>query len=145
MPQGSTVVPTLLYRNAPAMIDWLCDVIGFAKKAVHANDDGTVGHAELTLGPGMLMIGSVQPPNDALPFTKLVRPPDELDNIETQSPSLYVADPDAVYAKVKARGGEIVLDIEDKHYGGRGFGFRDPEGHLWFVGSYDPWAASTDA
>jgi len=141
MPRGSTVVPTLLYRNAPVMIDWLCDVVGFAKKAVYANDDGTVAHAELTLGRGMLMVSSVQPRSDAQPWTKLVRPPDELDNIETQSPSVYVPDPDAVYAKVKARGGTIVLDIEDKGYGGRGFGFRDPEGHLWHVGSYDPWAS----
>ncbi|HEY6251202.1 MAG TPA: glyoxalase, partial [Candidatus Angelobacter sp.] len=25
-------------------------------------------------------------------------------------------------------------------YGGRAFTCRDPEGHLWNVGSYDPWA-----
>ena len=141
MTKGSTVVPSLLYRDAPAMIDWLCEVIGFKKKAVYTNDDGTaVAHAELTLGPGMLMVGSAPATNDPSPWAKLMRLPSELDYVETQSPSLYVADPDAVYAKVKARGGKIVLDIEDKHYGGRGFGFRDPEGHLWFVGSYDPWA-----
>jgi uncharacterized glyoxalase superfamily protein PhnB len=141
MPQGSTVVPSLLYRDAPAMIDWLCDVIGFTKKAVYSNDDGTVAHAELTLGPGMLMIGSAPAAGNPSPWAKLMRLPAELDYVETQTPSLYVADPDAVYAKVKAHGGRIVLDIEDKNYGGRGFGFRDPEGHLWFVGSYDPWSS----
>ncbi len=34
----------------------------------------------------------------------------------------------------------MVPDIEDKEYGGRDFTCRDPEGHLWNVGSYDPWS-----
>ncbi len=25
-------------------------------------------------------------------------------------------------------------------YGGRGYTGRDPEGHVWAFGSYDPWA-----
>ena len=35
---------------------------------------------------------------------------------------------------------EIVVEIEDASYGGRGFTCRDPEGHVWSVGTYDPWA-----
>jgi uncharacterized glyoxalase superfamily protein PhnB len=53
--------------------------------------------------------------------------------------NLIVNDADAIYARVKANGGTIELDIEDKHYGGRGFTCRDPEGHVWNVGTYDPW------
>jgi uncharacterized glyoxalase superfamily protein PhnB len=123
------------------MIDWLCKTIGFQKKAVYTDDNGRVEHAELTLDNGMLMVGSTADPNDDRPWAKLVSHPDQFANVETQSPALYVDDPDAVYAKVKANGGEIVLDIEDKHYGGRGFTCRDPEGHLWSIGSYDPWAS----
>jgi uncharacterized glyoxalase superfamily protein PhnB len=33
-----------------------------------------------------------------------------------------------------------VLDIKDEDYGGRGFSCRDLEGHLWNIGTYDPWA-----
>ena len=33
-----------------------------------------------------------------------------------------------------------MIDIKDGDYGGRGFTCRDPEGHLWNFGSYDPWA-----
>jgi hypothetical protein len=29
----------------------------------------------------------------------------------------------------------------DEDYGGRVFSCRDPEGHLWNIGSYDPWTA----
>ena len=37
---------------------------------------------------------------------------------------------------------EIVMEIEDAGHGGRGYSCRDPEGHLWNFGSYDPWAAA---
>jgi hypothetical protein len=32
------------------------------------------------------------------------------------------------------------MEPEDKPYGGRGYAARDPEGHVWSFGSYDPWA-----
>lgn len=35
----------------------------------------------------------------------------------------------------------FVMDIADQGYGGRGYACRDPEGHLWWFGSYDPWQA----
>lgn len=34
----------------------------------------------------------------------------------------------------------IIRDIQDEDYGGRGYTCRDPEGHIWNFGSYDPWA-----
>ena len=139
--RGSTVIPGLLYRDAPAMIEWLCRVFGFEKKAVHEDGQGGIAHAELVLGAGMLMIGSAPRPGETTLWATLVRQPDELNLVETQSPSLTVADADAVYERVKANGGEVVLEIEDKDYGGRGFACRDPEGHLWSVSTYDPWAA----
>jgi uncharacterized glyoxalase superfamily protein PhnB len=69
----------------------------------------------------------------------LIRQPDELDGVETQSAYLVVSDADAVYAKAKAAGAEILLDIKDEDYGGRGFTCRDLEGHIWNFGTYDPW------
>ncbi len=32
--------------------------------------------------------------------------------------------------------------IEAQPYGGRLYSCRDPEGHLWNFGSYDPWSHS---
>jgi uncharacterized glyoxalase superfamily protein PhnB len=136
---GSTIAPCLLYHDAPAMIEWLCTVFGFDKKAVYMNGE-KVAHAELTLGAGMVMLGSVPDVDSSQPWAKLIRQPSELNFVETQSPSLMVDDPDAVYALVTKNGGTVVLEIEDKDYGGRGFTCRDPEGHLWAVGNYNPWA-----
>jgi uncharacterized glyoxalase superfamily protein PhnB len=57
----------------------------------------------------------------------------------TQSSYVVVADPDAHYRTAKAAGAEIVMDIVDQDYGGRGYTCRDLEGHVWSFGSYDPW------
>ena len=83
----------------------------------------------------MIMLGSVND-NDSSRFRKQ---PDEIGGAETQSISLIVSDADAVYARAKAAGAEIVFDIEDKPYGGRGFTCRDLEKRIWNVGTYDPW------
>ena len=128
----STIIPGMHYRNAPAAIDWLCRVFGFERHAVHPGPDNTIMHAELTLGGGMVMLGSARPDNH-------MKHPDELGGFETRGVNLIVADADAVYAKAKQAGAEIILDIEDKPYGGRGFSCRDLEGRLWHIGTYDPW------
>lgn len=132
---NSTMIPCLRYKDAPGMIDWLCDAFGFARHLVVEDDQGGIAHAQLTLGPGMVMLGSAR--NDD--FGKLQHTPRALGGI-TQSPYLVVADADAVYDAAKSAGAEIVSDIRDEDYGGRGFSCRDPEGHIWNVGSYDPWA-----
>jgi len=81
------------------------------------------------------MLGSVQK-NE---FGRLMKQPDEIGGAETQSAYIVVADADAVYARVKAGGGQIVIEIKDEDYGGRGFTCRDLEGHIWSVGTYNPW------
>jgi uncharacterized glyoxalase superfamily protein PhnB len=130
----STAIPGMQYRNAPDAIEWLCGVFGFEKHAVYPGPDNTIMHAELTLGGGMIMLGSV---NDKALDMKL---PSELGGSQTRDVSLIVNDADQIYARAKAAGAKIVENIEDKPYGGRGFACLDPEGHIWHVVTYDPWA-----
>ena len=52
------IIPTLRYKDAKAAIDFLERAFGFERKAVYEDGDGTVGHAELTHGRGMVMLGS---------------------------------------------------------------------------------------
>src|SRR5688572_31720375 len=125
----ATVIPCLRYRDAPAAIEWLCSAFGFERQAVYPNPDGTIAHAQLSFGNGMIMLGSVS--GNESEWGRLIRQPDELEGAETQSAYLVVADADAVYARARAAGAVIVLDIKDEDYGGRGFSCRDPEGHLW--------------
>ena len=130
-----TVIPSLRYRNALAVIDWLCRAFGFEKHAVHA-DGETVHHAQLTFGNGMIMLGSV---DNASAWGKRIAQPEEIGGRETQACYVIVADADAHYARAQAAGAEIVDELETKDYGGKGYSCRDPEGHLWSFGSYDPW------
>ncbi|HEY9280909.1 MAG TPA: VOC family protein [Eoetvoesiella sp.] len=139
----STIIPCLRYRNAAVAIEWLCNAFGFKKKAVYANEDGTIAHAQLTFGNGMIMLGSVTEPGSK--WGRLIKQPDEIERLETQSAYLVVANADAIYDQARAVGAEIVLDIKDEDYGGRGFSCRDIEGHLWNFGTYDPWKSDEPA
>jgi uncharacterized glyoxalase superfamily protein PhnB len=133
---NSTIMPTLRYKDAPAAIDWLCNVFGFARHAVYAQPDGSIAHAELTLGGGMIMLGSEK--NDE--YGRNFKSPSEL-GAETRSTYLVVPDADAVYARAQEAGATVVGSLQDTDYGSRGFTVKDPEGHSWSVGTYDPWAA----
>jgi uncharacterized glyoxalase superfamily protein PhnB len=136
----STVMPALRYRDAPAAFEWLCSVIGFEKHLVVPGTDGNVAHAQLALGAGMVMLGSV---DNGSAYGKRIRQPDEIGGYETQSAYVVVADADAVHARAVEAGWTIVIDLEDADYGGRGFSCLDPEGRLWNVGTYDPWASGS--
>ncbi len=133
----STVIPGLRYKNATAMIDWLCDAFGFEKKAVYSGPNGAVNHAELTFGNGMIMLGSAD--NNQSPSAKLITQPEDIGGRVTQAPYLVVADCDGLYERAKAAGATIVAELREMDYGGKAFSCKDPEGHLWHFGGYDPW------
>ena len=137
--RGSTcIIPALRYRDAAAAVDWLCAAFGFEKHLVVPGEDGNVVHAQLTLGPkgsGMVMLGA----GGEGDYDRLMRHPDEAGGV-TQAPYIVVAEVDAHHDRAKAAGAEIVLAPEDQDHGGRLYSCRDPEGHVWNFGSYDPWA-----
>jgi uncharacterized glyoxalase superfamily protein PhnB len=124
------IIPTLRYKDAKAAIDFLERAFAFERKAVFENEDGTVGHAELTYGRGMVMLG-----------TAGVGDP----QFETRHSSIYVivADADAAHERAAAAAAEITRELQEMDYGSREFSARDPEGNVWSFGTYDPWAQST--
>ena len=132
----TTIVPGLRYRDAPAAIEWLCRVFGFEKHLVVPGDNDTIAHAQLSFGNGMIMLGSVREDEHG----RLIKQPDEIGGVETQSSYVIVTDADAVYESARNAGAEIVMEIADQDHGGRLFSCLDLEGHLWNIGTYDPWA-----
>lgn len=133
----ATLIPVLRYRDAPAAIEWLCQAFGFDRHLVVPNDDGTIAHAQLSFGNGMIMLGSVLEKETA--FGRLMKQPDEVGGAQTQSIYVVVTDADAAYTRAKAGGAKIAMEIKDQDYGGRDFSCYDLEGHLWSFGTYDPW------
>ena len=125
-----TFCPCLFYRDAPALIDWLERAFGFKRRLVVPGEDGTVAHAELSFGDGVVMVGSAKrergwvSPRDLPALNQVI--------------SVSVDDPDAHYARAKAAGAEIVQELKDEHYGSRGYMARDPEGNEWYFGTYRP-------
>jgi uncharacterized glyoxalase superfamily protein PhnB len=138
---GTTAVPVLRYRDLPAAIDWLCEALGFEKYLMVHDETGGVRFAQLTLGKGMVMLAAIR--DSAL--DRLLVQPDEVGGAETQISYFYVADFDAHYARAKAAGAEIVLDIEVEGSRGRSYSCRDPEGHIWNFGTYNPWQHQSPA
>ena len=134
----SNVIPTMRYHDASAAIEWLCKAFGFEKCLVVHGENGTITHAQLVFGNGMIMVSSAQQ-NE---FDRLVRPPRDLGGVGSQSPYIIVEDADEHYRQAVAAGAEVVMDIKDEEYGGRGYSCRDPEGHVWSFGTYDPWVTA---
>ena len=130
----ANIIPGMRYRDAHAAIEWLCEVLGFERRMVVPDGEGGVAHAELTLGGGMIMLGSDQ--GNADDFVVAPTP----DGTLTQNAYIVVSEIEAVYERAKDTGANIVSELEEQHYGGSLFSVRDPEGQLWHLGSYDPWA-----
>jgi uncharacterized glyoxalase superfamily protein PhnB len=121
---------TMRCKDAEAMIAWLKTNLGFTERVVYRKE-GTVVHAELAFGSSILMLGAHR--EDA--YAKQVG---DINGRRTDAVYLAVDDPDALYAKVKASGARIEMELQDTDYGSRDFSARDPEGGLWSFGTYWP-------
>ena len=136
MPAKISVIPALQYRDAKAAIDFLCKAFGFEKNAVYEEPDGSIAHAQLILGNGMIMLGSVKDSE----YSKLLVRPTDAGGV-TMSVYVVVDDADAHFARAKAAGATIVREPVTQDYGGRDYTCKDPEGHVWTFGTYDPMKA----
>ena len=115
------------------MIEWLERAFGFEPVMVVQGENDTIAHAELKLGNGRIMLGSMRD-----------------DEFRTRSPKAvggvtcgvyaYVEDVGGHYERARAAGAEIVRPLADTPYGSREYSARDPEGHLWHFGTYLPGA-----
>lgn len=131
---AAAVIPTMRYRDAPAAIDWLCRAFGFGRHLVVPGPDGAIAHAELSFGAGMIMLGSY----GSGELDHLMAVPGDAGGRCTQSVYVVVTDVDAHHERAAGAGAEIIMPPRDQDFGGRSYICRDPEGHIWSFGSYDP-------
>lgn len=123
-----SIYVTLRYDDAHAAIAYLTGTLGFVEQQVHQAEDGSVGHAELSFGDGVVMLG-----------TRSGTP----DTFDTGRAVVYLAldsaeAVDAHHGRAVAAGAEVVQEPVDQPYGSREYAVRDPEGNIWSVGSYRP-------
>jgi PhnB protein len=122
------VTPYLCVDGAAAAIDFYSRVLGATERMRMGGPDGKVGHAELQIGSGLVMLA------------------DEFPDMGQRSPkalggspvtvSLYVEDVDAVFARALEAGATEVRAVTDQFYGDRAGQFSDPWGHLWSVATH---------
>lgn len=132
---SNSIIPTLKYEDAATAIEWLCTAFGFKKHLVVPGENDSIRHAQLTLGNGMIMLGSA---GDTA-FDQLQKTPGTVGGVGTQSAYVIIDDVDSHCETARQAGAEIVMEPEDQHHGGRFYACRDPQGHLWNFGSYNPW------
>lgn len=132
------LIPTLRYKDALRMIEWLCTTWNFEKRVVIEGENNMIAHAQLLLGDFMIMIASIQNPGE---YSNLIAEPTTIEGRCTQAPYLVVDDPDWYYTQAQHNGAKILIEIKEEEYGGKDFTCADPEGHIWNFGSFDPFTA----
>jgi PhnB protein len=123
------VTPYLCCRDASAAIDFYKDVFGAVERMRMPGDSpDTVGHAELEIGDGLVMLADEFPDHGFLSPKSVGGTPVTI--------HVYVTDADAVFAKALAGGATATREVENQFYGDRSGQFEDPFGHRWNVASH---------
>jgi uncharacterized glyoxalase superfamily protein PhnB len=127
----------VVYQDAAAAIDWLCDAFGFQVRLKIEGDGGRIEHSELTYGEGLIMV-SQETAQSARAWKNTMRSPKSLGGASTQSIMFFVDDADAHCAHARSRGATIfeelaTHDYGEDHWADRSYGAGDPEGHLWWI------------
>jgi PhnB protein len=122
------VIPYLTVHDAKEAIEFYSHVFGAKERVRMDGPDGKIGHAELEIGRGLVMLS------------------DEFPNMGGKTPRTiggtpvtimtYVEDVDAAFARALDRGGREVRPVENQFYGDRSGQFEDPFGHLWYVATH---------
>jgi uncharacterized glyoxalase superfamily protein PhnB len=122
-----TIIPALFYKDPLKALDWLEQTFGFKRVMVITDDAGNLGHAEMQVGDGLIMLGGE--------YTDEVKSPASISGRNTQTTNVQLKDGiDAHYAHTKAAGARIVRELRDEFYGDRTYTALDFEGHMWSFG-----------
>jgi uncharacterized glyoxalase superfamily protein PhnB len=131
--QNPTLVPSVIYDDAPAAIDFLVKAFGFERNMVVPGPNDTIAHAQLVIRgtSAMIMLGSSATSSLGL------KSPRALGGVAS---AIYIVidNVDAHCQRARAAGATILREPTDEDYGGRDYSCRDPEGHLWSFGTYQP-------
>ena len=122
------VTPYLCVDGAAAAIEFYETVFGAKERMRMGGPDGKIGHAELELGTGVVMLADEFPEMGFLSPGSVGGSPVTL--------SAYVEDVDRVFERALAAGATSLRPVEDQFYGDRTGSFEDPFGHRWSVATH---------
>ncbi|WP_419848910.1 VOC family protein [Candidatus Poriferisocius sp.] len=122
------ITPYLCVNGAAAAIDFMVEVFDATERMRIAAPGGMIGHAEVAIGDGLIMV------SDEYPEMGVLGPKSIGGTAVTIS--VYVEDADATYAKAVAAGATAERPVETQFYGDRGGMLVDPFGHRWHVATH---------
>jgi len=122
---ATTVTPYLCIRGAASAIEFYKKAFGATQELRLMDPSGRVGHAEIRIGEGRIMLADEFP---------------EYDNLGPQSRggstgglALQVDDVDAAAEQAVAAGAKVLSPVADQFYGDRSGNLEDPFGHVWHL------------
>lgn len=122
------VTPYLCVNGAEAAIEFYSTVFGATERMRLPTPDGKIGHSEVQIGDGLIML------SDEFPDWGVTAPPTVGGSPVTIG--VYVEDVDSVYAAAIAAGAMGTMPVNDQFYGDRSGQFIDPFGHKWNVATH---------
>ena len=130
-PTQGAFTPTIFYRDPMAALSWLEAAFGFETCLLVTDDEGGVGHAEMTFMGASLAVGGEWSSSDLLGAASL-KSPASLDGVGTQFVRVHLTDGlEAHCARARAAGARITQEPAYQFYGARTYRALDLEGHVW--------------
>jgi PhnB protein len=112
-----TVTPYLIVEDVEGLIDFLKKTFDAEEVMRSSHPEGGIRHAEVRVGDSVVMMGGASEAWKAMPAALYV----------------YVEDVDASYRRALDAGGASLGEPDDKEYGDRNAGVRDPSGNCWWI------------
>lgn len=119
------LTPYIIVKGADAAIAFYNKAFGAREEFRLAAPNGQIGHAELVIGEGRLMLADEAPSFGALSPPSVGGTPVRL--------HLQVEDVDAVMKRAEAAGATVLRIAKDEFYGDRTGMIADPFGHQWHL------------
>ena len=121
IPEGyRSVTPYLIVEGAERLLDFVRQAFGAQERMRMPGPNGTIGHAEVTIGDSVVMLADAGGENPARPGTIHV----------------YVENCDATYANAMAAGATSAREPRTEFYGDRMAGVDDPVGNRWWIATH---------
>jgi uncharacterized glyoxalase superfamily protein PhnB len=121
IPDGyHTATPYLVARDAEQLLKFLKDAFGAKENDITRHKDGSIWHADVTVGDSHIMLSQASDRFPAMPCALY----------------LYVADTDATYRAALAAGATSLMEPADQFYGDRNAGVKDAQGNTWWIGTH---------
>ena len=122
------VTPYLIIRDAARALDFYKKAFGATELMRFPASGGKIGHAEIKIGEGVVMLADESPEMGH-------KSPQTLGGTAITL-MFYVADVDARFAKALAAGGVVKQPLKDQFYGDRSGTITDPFGHIWTIATH---------